>query len=122
MQSTEMQRQLAHAFAAIEAAPFEDKQHYWIRKSQSSLVVTGDPNDCDLAPRTLRFFHGTSWSRAKRIMTHGFSESSEGCLGPGIYVARLDKALRFARDRGRHGEAYGGSILYCLQLAHHFVF
>lgn len=29
-------------------------------------------------------------------MKNGFKESSSGCLGPGIYFAREDKAERFA--------------------------
>ena len=53
--------------------------------------------------RTFKFFHGTSWERAQIIKREGFKASSDGCLGPGIYVGREDKARRFARDKARHG-------------------
>ena len=50
------------------------------------------------APGALVFFHGTSWANAQSIRADGFIPSQAGCLGPGIYVGRCDKALRFARD------------------------
>ena len=60
------------------------------------------------APGPLIFFHGTSWENAESIQQDGFIPSEAGCLGPGIYVGRFDKALRFARDAERHGSDVGG--------------
>lgn len=47
----------------------------------------------------LKFFHGTTWENALRIERDGFLASESGCLGHGIYVAREDKATKFAEDR-----------------------
>ena len=51
---------------------------------------------------TLVLFHGTSVETAHKILAEGFKASSEGYLGPGVYVAQEDKAARFANDP-RHG-------------------
>jgi len=55
-------------------------------------------------PETLKFtaYHGTSWEAAKDIAKSGFKPSADGRLGPGVYVAREDKARRFAENI-RHG-------------------
>ena len=55
-----------------------------------------------------KFFHGASWGNAQRILREGFRASTEGCLGPGIYVARREKAERFAEEATRHGDGVGG--------------
>ena len=56
-----------------------------------------------------RFFHGTTWLTAHQILKNGFIPSSGGCLGHGIYVAREEKATRFARMRAEEtGEECGG--------------
>ena len=60
--------------------------------------------------QVLKLFHGTSWTNAQRIQRDGFIESSGGLLGPGIYVAREDKAMRFAQDNERHGGGAGGLV------------
>ena len=60
--------------------------------------------------RTFTFFHGTSWENALRIESDGFDPSTEGCLGPGVYVGRADKAIGFARSGWRHGGASGGLV------------
>jgi hypothetical protein len=57
-----------------------------------------------------RFFHGTSWDTAQQILLEGFKPSQEGCLGPGIYVARYDKAEKFAKQFTRHGGKVGGLV------------
>ena len=62
------------------------------------------------APGALILFHGTSWENAESIERDGFVPSEAGCLGPGIYVGRCDKALRFARDAARHGGMEGGLV------------
>lgn len=62
------------------------------------------------APQELKLFHGTSWTNAQRIKRDGFIESQGGLLGAGIYVARQDKALRFAQDQSRHGGSAGGLV------------
>ena len=58
----------------------------------------------------LKFFHGTSWENAQGIASHGFTESTEGCLGRGVYVARKSKAQGFAMSRERHGSETGGLV------------
>ena len=58
----------------------------------------------------LKFYHGTTWARAQKIQREGMIPSEGGCLGPGIYVAREDKARRFAENSGRHGSANGGLV------------
>lgn len=50
-------------------------------------------------PERLRFFHGTTWAKACAIEQQGFVPSESGCLGRGTYVARQDKARRFAEMR-----------------------
>ena len=62
-------------------------------------------------PRKYRFFHGSTWAAAQQILQSGFIPSQNGCLGPGIYVAREDKATRFAKTRATEcGYEYGGLI------------
>jgi hypothetical protein len=58
----------------------------------------------------LKLCHGTSWTNAQRIQRDGFIESESGLLGAGVYVARQDKALRFAQDQSRHGGSAGGLV------------
>lgn len=60
--------------------------------------------------QVLKLFHGTSWTRAQQIQRDGFVESTVGLLGPGIYVAREDKARRFAQDSSRHQGSAGGLV------------
>jgi hypothetical protein len=57
-----------------------------------------------------RFFHGTSWETAQQILREGFKPSQDGCLGLGIYVARRDKAEKFAKQFTRHGGKVGGVV------------
>lgn len=57
------------------------------------------------AAQRMRFYHGTTWATAKQIERDGFLPSESGCLGRGIYVAREDKARRFAQQRARE-QAY----------------
>jgi hypothetical protein len=57
-----------------------------------------------------KFYHGTSWSVAEKIARAGFRASVDGCLGPGVYVARRDKAERFAQEASRHGRCVGGLV------------
>lgn len=61
-------------------------------------------------PQQHRFYHGTTWSNAVAIQRDGFLPSSSGCLGYGIYVAREDKAHRFAELRARETGGYGGLV------------
>ncbi len=58
---------------------------------------------------TVEQYHGTSVSAAQSILSSGFQQSSSGQLGRGVYLAREDKAERFARDRG----GSGGVVLRC---------
>ena len=60
--------------------------------------------------RTFTFFHGTSWEKALRIQSVGLEPTDHGCLGPGVYVARADKAIGFAQSGWRHEGARGGLV------------
>jgi hypothetical protein len=57
-----------------------------------------------------KFFHGTTWPKANEIYHNGFIPSSGGCLGNGIYVAREEKATRFARLRAEETGLVGGLV------------
>jgi hypothetical protein len=57
-----------------------------------------------------RFFHGTTWPKANQILENGFIPSTGGCLGHGIYVAREDKATRFAHQRAEETGQGGGLV------------
>ena len=48
-------------------------------------------------------YHGTSWEKACEIDSNGFQISDEGRLGAGVYVARYEKARKFALAKYRHG-------------------
>ena len=62
-------------------------------------------------PQMMKFFHGTTWEKANQIQRQGFLPSENGCLGRGVYVAREDKATRFARQRANETYAsYGGLV------------
>lgn len=61
--------------------------------------------------QSLKFYHGTSWNVACEIGKSGFLPSSDGCLGRGIYVAREDKARRFAENSSRHGGDGGSGLI-----------
>ena len=55
-------------------------------------------------------YHGTSWEVAQIIKREGFKPSVGGCLGAGTYVARADKASRFAATCSRHGGDAGAVV------------
>ena len=59
-------------------------------------------------------YHGTSWATAQLIRQQGFKPSSNGCLGPGTYVARSDKASQFAANCPRHGGDAGAVVKVCI--------
>jgi hypothetical protein len=61
-------------------------------------------------PQTIKMWHGTNWENAQRIYGEGFIPSDNGCLGPGVYVARKDKATKFSLDRNRHLGETGGLL------------
>lgn len=46
----------------------------------------------------LVLYHGTSVLLADSVERDGLKESSQGCLGRGVYLASLDKASNFALD------------------------
>eukprot|EP00966_Prymnesium_polylepis_P082752 1916201-Prymnesium_polylepis.1 len=60
--------------------------------------------------KTLLLWHGTSWEIAARICANGFEMSPTGLLGPGVYVARFDKASSFAENCPRHGGDEGAIV------------
>eukprot|EP01062_Namystynia_karyoxenos_P053022 TRINITY_DN42736_c0_g1_i2.p1 TRINITY_DN42736_c0_g1~~TRINITY_DN42736_c0_g1_i2.p1 ORF type:complete len:324 (+),score=25.59 TRINITY_DN42736_c0_g1_i2:79-1050(+) len=52
-------------------------------------------------PKRLRMYHGTSTENATKIQREGFVKSSNGQLGPGVYLvgdSNINKAKRFAHD------------------------
>ena len=55
-------------------------------------------------------YHGTSLETAEIIRREGFKPSSDGLLGPGTYVARADKASKFAANCPRHGGSSGAVV------------
>ena len=63
-------------------------------------------------PLTLVLYHGTSWENATKIASAGFdlSRAHNGLLGRGVYVAREDKARRFAENGSWHQGQEGGLI------------
>ena len=69
-----------------------------------------NPEKWELASKRLQFWHGTSWKSAQKIYSEGFRRSQDGLLGPGVYVARRDKALKFAQNSERHGGTAGGLL------------
>ena len=62
------------------------------------------------AVQQYKFFHGTTWPKADKIRRDGFIPSTDGCLGRGIYVAREDKATRFALLRAQETGQGGGLV------------
>ena len=57
-----------------------------------------------------KFFHGTSFKNAQKIQQEGFIKSPAGLLGPGVYVAREEKARSFAtlsHSLGNDGRLFG---------------
>ncbi|CAK6981724.1 grass carp reovirus (GCRV)-induced gene 2e [Scomber scombrus] len=48
-------------------------------------------------------YHGTTSTNAAAILANGFQQSSDGMLGPGVYLSRdLDKASRYPLDHPEH--------------------
>lgn len=58
-------------------------------------------------------YHGTSLENARKIQSEGFKPSTDGRLGPGVYVAKEDKATGFARSYHRHGGSEG-AVVKCM--------
>ena len=63
-----------------------------------------------LETQKFKFFHGTTWPIAIEIERNGFIPSSSGCLGYGVYVAREEKATKFARQRAAETGQGGGLV------------
>lgn len=48
-------------------------------------------------------YHGTSEDGARAIIAKGFKQSTDGMLGPGVYVSRdINKASKYPLDLPRH--------------------
>lgn len=59
----------------------------------------------------MKFYHGTTWDRANSIQSDGFLPSEVGCLGRGVYVARVEKARKFAEKGAREmSHSHGGLV------------
>lgn len=53
--------------------------------------------------RTYVMYHGTTRSCAQSIWNYGFQQSSDGMLGPGVYLSRdLQKASRYPINHPEH--------------------
>jgi len=49
--------------------------------------------------KVYRMYHGTTREAAEKIKVSGFKQSSQGMLGPGVYLSRdLQKASRYPLD------------------------
>ena len=60
----------------------------------------------------LRLFHGTSAAAAAAIISEGsFQPSSGGLLGPGVYLALVDKAVGFAAHAHARHRGTGSVVL-----------
>jgi hypothetical protein len=83
-------------------------------QQKPQCAVQGQPNlqlgPSQPGPQTVKFYHGTTLPSALQIAQNGFIPSESGCLGPGVYVARQDKAERFARLRAEETGQDGGLI------------
>ncbi|CAF5144214.1 unnamed protein product, partial [Rotaria sp. Silwood1] len=53
-----------------------------------------------------RVFHGTKCEHADSINIYGLKASTEGRLGPGIYLTVRDVAKQIAKYRGQGNEIY----------------
>ncbi|XP_072224831.1 uncharacterized protein, partial [Leuresthes tenuis] len=64
-----------------------------------SRLIAPKPDD----NRTYVMYHGTTRANAQSIKTSGFRRSSDGMLGPGVYLSRnLDKASRYPINHPEH--------------------
>jgi len=80
-------------------------------RGQHVNLRLGHTPSSSASAQEMRFYHGTKWAAALKIERDGFLPSEVGCLGRGVYVARQDKATRFAKDRARQaGESVGGLV------------
>lgn len=61
--------------------------------------------------RTETLYHGTSRDNMDKIMKSGFIGSSNGCLGPGIYLATHTKATGFANHAAARGHGFGAVVI-----------
>ena len=59
------------------------------------------------------FYHGTSQENCRSIARSGFSASSSGFLGSGVYLAEEGKAENFARDATTRGKGMGAYVIRC---------
>ena len=80
-----------------------DTQDWTFAKAIQTALRQADATETLISaaqwPRELRFYHGTSWSKAQLILAQGFVVGAKaGLLGPGVYVGRADKALKFAQN------------------------
>jgi hypothetical protein len=80
------------------------------RAEQTGLAELNAAQETRGGAKVYRFYHGTSWETALQIQAEGFKPSQEGCLGPGVYVARKEKAEKFAKDGTWHGGRMGGLV------------
>mmetsp|Transcript_55878 Transcript_55878/g.92448 ORF Transcript_55878/g.92448 Transcript_55878/m.92448 type:complete len:189 (+) Transcript_55878:76-642(+) len=77
-------------------------------RSRSRSCSSSEDSEPEL--QQLKMYHGTSWEIACTIEQDGFQLSEDGRLGPGVYVARYDKAHKFALAIDRHGGDSGGMV------------
>jgi hypothetical protein len=84
------------------------------QQNKRECALQGQPNlqlgPSQIGPQKFKFYHGTTWAIACDIETNGFILSESGCLGRGVYVARKDKAERFAKLRAEETGQGGGLV------------
>lgn len=68
-------------------------------------------------PSSMLLYHGTTRNRARSIVAGGFRVSTDGNLGPGVYLCRtLNKAANFARDAHRRVGDGDGAVVLAVEL------
>ena len=86
--------------------------------ASSDRYDSGDESGSDEEWKELKMYHGTSWENALEITASGFKKSYDGCLGAGVYVARYEKARKFALALNRHGGNMGGMVEVIIRFQH----
>jgi hypothetical protein len=95
-----------------------------VPESRRKCFVVYDSNkeDSHLKPTHLvehlgekmMLYHGTSIVNSWSIMREGFRISKDGQLGAGCYLAREEKAEKFARSSVNRGKGFGSCIFKCV--------
>uniref|UniRef100_A0A3Q0SL90 PARP catalytic domain-containing protein n=1 Tax=Amphilophus citrinellus TaxID=61819 RepID=A0A3Q0SL90_AMPCI len=70
---------------------------------EQHLAATYPPNSYGNNDQIYVMYHGTTSRSAQSILKSGFQQSSDGMLGPGVYLSRdPEKASRYPIDHPEH--------------------